>query len=179
MHDQDVLVVEGDLKDRNDRDELERMLHDAVGRLDPAHVSAVLEHPDTLRLLVMTTVTSMVHLALALTGHDRWWPSAVETIAGPGSVAVDAAEAKRRVSARTRDGEPETLLTSEELAARTGLKTRQSVHDWRKKGRIVGWQNTRRGYVFPAAQLDERNRPLEVSIAWPSCSAMATRLGSG
>ena len=25
---------------------------------------------------------------------------------------------------------------------------------------MVGWQNARRGYVFPAAQLDERNRPL-------------------
>ena len=34
------------------------------------------------------------------------------------------------------------------------------MHDWRRKGQIVGWQNARRGYVFPAGQLDERNRPL-------------------
>ena len=34
------------------------------------------------------------------------------------------------------------------------------MHDWRRKGRIVGWQNARRGYVFPAEQLDGRNRPL-------------------
>lgn len=161
MHDQDALVVEGDLKDRNDQDELERMLHDAVGHLDPAHVSAVLKYPDMLRFLVSAMVANMVDLGLVLTGLDRRRPSAVETIAGPASVVVDAAEAERQVSARTRDGAPETLLTSEELAARIGLKTRQSVHDWRKKGRIVGWQNTRRGYVFPAAQLDERNRPLE------------------
>ena len=69
-------------------------------------------------------------------------------------------KAERRLAARTRDRVPETLLTSEELAARIGLRTRQSVHDWRRKGRIVGWQNARRGYVFPAAQLDEQNRPL-------------------
>jgi hypothetical protein len=48
-----------------------------------------------------------------------------------------------------------------ELAARVGLKTRQSVHDWLKKGRIAGWRGAKRGYVFPADQFDERGRPLE------------------
>ena len=43
---------------------------------------------------------------------------------------------------------------------RPGLRTRQSVHEWRRKGRIVGWQNARRGHVFPTGQFDERNRPL-------------------
>ena len=53
-------------------------------------------------------------------------------------------------------------LPSDELASRVGLKTRQSVHDrLKKRGRIVGWQGARRGYVFPAGQLDERGRPLE------------------
>lgn len=161
MDDQDVLAAEGDLKDRNDRDELERILHDAAGRLEPAHVSAVLAHPDTLRL-ALVLAADVLRLALALTKLDRGQPSSsVETIAASASVAVDATEAEKRVSARTRQGAPETLLTSEELAARTGLKTRQSVHDWRRKGRIVGWQNTKRGYVFPAEQLDGRNRPLE------------------
>lgn len=85
----------------------------------------------------------------------------VETIAGPALSTVDADEADRRLAARTRGGAPETLLISEEeLAARTGLRPRQSVHDWRRKGRIVGRQNARRGYVIPAGQLEERNRPL-------------------
>ena len=35
------------------------------------------------------------------------------------------------------------------------------MHDWLKKGRIVGWRGARRGHVFPAAQLDERGRPLD------------------
>ena len=68
---------------------------------------------------------------------------------------------------------PETLLTSDELAARAGLKSRQWVDDWRKKGRIVGWQNARRGYVFPAAQFDGRNRPL------PGLDRIIGRFGDG
>ena len=55
----------------------------------------------------------------------------------------------------------EGLLTSAQLADLAGLKTRQSVHDWLKKGRIVGWQGAKRGYVFPAGQFDERGHPLK------------------
>ncbi|MYK60163.1 MAG: hypothetical protein F4027_16730 [Rhodospirillaceae bacterium] len=134
-----------------ERDELEGMLHAAAGRLSAANVAALIAHPDA--------VCSALAAADALTAIDQE-RSTVDTIAGPASTTVDADEADRQLASRTRAGEPETLLTSEELAARTGLRTRQSVHDWRRKGRIVGWQNARRGYVFPAAQLDERNRPL-------------------
>ena len=136
-----------------ERDELEGMLHDAAGRLSPAHVAALVAHPEAVR-------SALAAAADALTATDRERRSGVETIAGPSVPAADAAEADRRLAARSRGGAPETLLTSEELAARTGLRTRQSVHDWRRKGRIVGWQNARRGYVFPAEQLDGRNRPL-------------------
>ena len=86
--------------------------------------------------------------------------SEVETIAGPAVSTVDSDEKDRGLAARPCGGAPETLLTSEERAARTGLRTRQSVHDRRRKGRIVGWRNARRGYVFPAGQRDDRNRPL-------------------
>ncbi|MCY4138794.1 MAG: hypothetical protein OXF56_11070 [Rhodobacteraceae bacterium] len=48
----------------------------------------------------------------------------------------------------------------DELEARARLKTRLSVHDWCKNGQIIGWQNARRSFVYPAEQLDERNRPL-------------------
>ena len=122
-----------------ERDELEGILHAAGGRLSAAHVAALVAHPEVV-------CSALAAAADALTANDRE-RSGVATIAGPASTTVDA-------------GAAETLLTSEELAARAGLRTRQSVHDWRRKGRIVGWQNARRGYVFPAAQLDERNRPL-------------------
>ena len=133
--------------------ELEDMLHDAAVRLSPMHVSALVAHPDAVR-------AALAAAADALSTSDRDRRSSVEIIEGGAPLTVDAAEADRRLASRTRAGASETLLTSEEIAARAGLKTRQSVHDWRRKGRLVGWQNARRGYVFPAAQLDERNRPL-------------------
>ena len=136
-----------------ERNELEGMLHDAAGRLSPAHVAALVAHPEAVRSALAAAVD-------ALTAGDGERRSEVETIAGHVLPTVDATEADRRLSARARDGAPERLLTSGELAARTGLRTRQTVHNWRRKGRIGGWQNARRGCVFPAEQLDGRNRPL-------------------
>ena len=118
-----------------------------------AHVAALVAHPEAVR--------SALAAADALTAGDGERRSEVETIAGHVLTTVDATEADRRLSARARDGAPERLLISEEVAARTGLRTRQTVHDGRRKGRIVGWQNARRGYVLPAEQLDGRNRPRE------------------
>ena len=117
------------------------MLHEDAVRLRPAHMAALVAHPEAV-CLPLAAVD-------ALTASERE-RSGVETIAGAALAAVEADEADRRLAARRGEAVSETLLTSEEPAARTGLRTRQSVHDWRRKGRIVGWQNARRGYVFPA-----------------------------
>lgn len=136
-----------------ERNELEGMLHDAAGRLSPAHVAALVAHPEAVR-------SALAAAADVLTAGASGGRAGVETIAGRALSTTDIGETEGWLTARARDGAPEDLLTSEEMAARTGLRTRQSVHDWRRKGRIVGWQNARRGYVFPAEQLDERGRPL-------------------
>ena len=133
--------------------ELEGVLHEAAGRLSPAHVAVLVAHPDAVR-------SALAVAADVLTTDDEA-RLRIETIAGAEPVLVDADAAAGRMAERTREGAPETLLTSDELAERVGLKTRQSVHDWLKKGRIVGWRGARRGHVFPAAQLDERGRPLD------------------
>ena len=143
-----VSTAEGTIRERS---ELEGMLNDATGRLRPAHVAALVAHPEA--------ICSALAAADALTDGDGERRSEVETITGPVLPTVDATETGRRLSARARDGAPQRPLTWEELAARTGLKTRQTVHDWRRKSRIVGWQNARPGYVYPAEQLDGRNRP--------------------
>lgn len=135
-----------------DTHELEDMLHRAAGRLSPAHVATLVAHPDAVR-------SALAAAADALSTGDPDRRPSVETIEGDLPLLVEDREARQRLAERTRTGAPESLLTSDELAVRAGLKTRQSVHDWRKKGRIIGWQNARRGYVFPAAQLDNRNRP--------------------
>ena len=133
--------------------ELEGVLHEAASHLSPAHVAALIAHPDAVRSALAVAAN-----VLTIEGGAR---SGVETIAGVEPVRVEAGEASRRMTERTCAGTPETLLTSDELAERVGLKTRQSVHDWLKKGRIVGWRGARRGHVFPAAQLDSRGRPLD------------------
>ena len=133
--------------------ELEGVLHEAAGRLSPAHVAALVAHPDAVR--------SALAVAADVLTLDDEAGSGVESIAGAEPVRVGTEEAARRLAARTRKSAPETLLTSDELAERVGLKTRQSVHDWLKKGRIVGWRGARRGHVFPAGQLDKRGQPLD------------------
>ncbi len=132
---------------------LEGVLHEAASHLRPAHVAALVAHPDAVR--------SALAVAADVLTMDDEARSGVETIAGVEPVRVGAEEAAWRMAERTRAGAPETLLTSDEMAERVGLKTRQSVHDWLKKGRIVGWRRARRGHIFPARQLDERGRPLD------------------
>lgn len=132
---------------------LEGVLHEAASHLRPAHVAALVAHPDAVR-------SALAVAADVLTMDDEARPG-VETITGAQPVRVGAEEAAGRMAERTRAGAPETLLTSDEMAERVGLKTRQSVHDWLKKGRIVGWRRARRGHIFPAGQLDERGRPLD------------------
>ena len=133
--------------------ELEGLLHEAAGRLSPAHVAALIAHPDAVR--------SALAVAADMLTLDDEAGSGVEVIGRAEPPRVGAEEAARRMEKSSHAGAPETLLTSDELAERVGLKTRQSVHDWLKKGRILGWRGARRGHVFPAGQLDARGRPLE------------------
>ena len=133
--------------------ELEGVLHEAAGRLTPAHVAALIAHPDAVR--------SALAVAADVLTLDYEAGFGVKVISGAEPLRVGAEEAAGRMAERTRAGTPETLLTSDELAKRVGLKTRQSVHDWLKKGRIVGWRGARRGHVFPAGQLDAQSRPFE------------------
>lgn len=108
--------------------------------------------------LALRVVADSLSLRSANSSRDRY-PDA-EDIGGFKPQRVDADEADRRMLVRTRSGDREELLSSDEFATRIGLKTRQSVHDWLRRGKIVGWEGAKRGYVFPADQLDELGRPL-------------------
>lgn len=151
--------------------ELEGMLREVAFHLSPAHVEALVAHP--------TAVRSALAVAADVLSMDDKERSGVETITGKEVWQVGAEEADARMAEHTSKGATETLLTSDELAKRIGLKTRQSVHDWLKKGRIAGWRGARRGHVFPAGQLDERGRPLDDLDRLAGCSMTALPLGSG
>ncbi|MCY4558111.1 MAG: hypothetical protein OXF79_17425 [Chloroflexi bacterium] len=88
------------------------MSHDDAGRLSPAHVAALVASPEAVCLALPATDV--------LTARDQE-RSGVETMGGAASAAVDADEADRRLAARMGEAVSETLLTSEEPAARTGL----------------------------------------------------------
>ena len=144
-------------RDRNIR-ELESVLHAAADELSVAHVAVLAEHPEAVRS-ALAAAANVLSPERVKTAAGKG--SGIEIIADAESPSVDAWESDRTLSRRTRPGEREELLTSDELAERVGLKTRQSVHEWRKKGRIVGWQGAKRGYVYPARQFDRRGRPLD------------------
>ena len=131
---------------------LAALMHDAARTLSPRAVATLVAHPDAVRSALAVAADAVS--AREAGGGD------IEIIRGSRSRLVDA-EANRRIAERTRLGGKEALLTSDELATRAGLKTRQSVHNWLKKGRIVGWPGAKRGYVFPAGQLDDRGHPLK------------------
>jgi len=135
-----------------DVEALTAVVHRAARGLSSRAVATLVAHPDAVR-------SALAVAADALSASDH--PGDIEIVAGAEPRLVDAKEADRRITARTRSGRTTDLLSSDDLARRAGVKTRQSVHDWLKKGRIIGWQAAKRGYVFPAGQFDDRGRPLK------------------
>ncbi len=137
--------------------ELTALVHDAAEGLSARAVAVLVAHPDAVRSALAVAADSLS--VKSARDEDEQEAEIIGDAEAP--VVVDAKEANRRILVRTRPGGEGKLLTSDELAARVGLKTRQSVHDWLKRGRIIGWQGAKRGHVFPAAQLDRHGRPLK------------------
>ena len=132
---------------------LEGVVNAAARHLSARHIATLAQHPEAVR-------SALAAVAATLATEGASAPTVeVETITGEAPHLISAEEGARRLDAITQPGPSEDVLSSDELAARMGFKTRQSVHNQRIKGRIVGWQTVRRGFVFPAGQLDERGRP--------------------
>lgn len=137
---------------------LSSVFHDATGSLSSADLTTLVKNQDAvfLALIAFLQALSKTHADANIEQQPE-----VKIIKGERLHRISAAKAKKELARRTIPIEEENLLTSDELAVRVGLKTRQSVHDWRRKGKIVGWRRAKRGYVFPEGQLDERGRPPE------------------
>lgn len=135
---------------KNLNEALATVVQETAADLDPHAVATLVAHPDAVRAALAVAAD-----ALQAKGTDK----GITVIKGTESGLPKSLETDRRIAKRTRMGKKEDLLTSEQCAARTGLKTRQSVHDWLKKGQIIGWQGAKRGYLFPARQFDELGGP--------------------
>ena len=86
----------------------------------------------------------------------------IETIEGAKPCLIDEQQANELIEANTQEMEDmEDLLTSTQIAVLAGLNHHQVVHDWLKKGHIVGWKNARHDYVFPAGQFDKHGQPIK------------------
>ncbi len=131
---------------------LVRLLHQTVAALNPTAATALLAHPDALRSALAVAARTLLREPP---------PEELTVISGEPARLLVHAEAAKKLAERTHLAgyQGDELLTSDEFAKRVGTRSRQSVHNWLKKGRIIGWQSTKRGFVFPAEQLDERGRP--------------------
>lgn len=144
--------MESAQENNTDLEVLATVVQETARDLDPHAVAALVSHPDAIRA------------AIAVAAETLWkkgTEKGTAVIRGTEPRLVNKSETGRVIGERTRMGNKEDLLTSEQFAARAGLKTRQSVHDWLKRGRIVGWQGAKRGYVFPAGQFDDRGQPIK------------------
>ena len=83
--------------------ELEGILHEAAARLSPAHVAALVAHPDALRSALAVAADA---LSVDDAGPRAGTRLGIETIAGAEPDRVDAGEADRRLTARTARREP-------------------------------------------------------------------------
>ena len=129
------------------------MLRAATADLSPSVINALIARPDAVRGALAATAALLARDEAGRSTHDE-----IETIGLVAEPSRSPDEVGRIVEARTIPYEPdEEVLNSNEIAARLGLRSRQSVHDWLRKGKIVGWQTAKRGYMFPVRQLDERN----------------------
>ena len=134
-------------------DELTAVVRNAAEHLNAGAIAALVANP--------MAVASALAITASTLSTPKTRSGSIESIAGATPVLDGDKESRERLDARTKKGRETGLLTSDGLAERAGLKTRQSIHDWLKKGRVLGWEGAKRGLVFPEGQLDERGRPLK------------------
>lgn len=131
-----------------DDDELTNLLAKTAKTLPDNARQALLANPQALR-------SALAAAASALTGNE----ASIESIGSDDPAGlIDADDATRRIEARAVPARKQEFLSSEEMGERIGI-TRPTVHEWLRCGKIIGWQGARRGYLFPAAQLDKHGQP--------------------
>ena len=151
-------VQEQMLTEKQMHQRLDSVFHDATDGLSSDALATLVKNQEVVysALVAFLQTFSRMHADASIEQL-----SDVLHIKGAKLRKYSAAKAEKEIARRTIPIDEGNLLTSNELAARVGLKTRQSVHDWLRKGKIVGWRGAKRGYVFPEGQLDERGRPPE------------------
>lgn len=132
--------------------EVTEMVVNIVNQLPARVVARLVRRPEALKNAVRQAAG-----VVAREDHE----GAVEHLGGSlRRDAVSDSDALQRLDALTAPNRAERLLTSEEMSRVLGVKSRQTVLNWRADGKLLGWQGAKRGMLFPAAQLDVANRPI-------------------
>lgn len=167
----------------HDTEMLISVLRTAAAELSSNAVNALIAHPDAVRGALAAAGAVLTQEGTPEAGQGK-----IEIIGDRSEPRFTPEEAGKIIEEHTVVCEPdEEVLSSNEVAQRLGLRSRQSVHDWLRKGKLVGWQTAKRGYLFPARQFDRRNRPIEglgeivalfedADVAWDWLTAPATTL---
>lgn len=132
-------------------DELTDVVRRSAKGLSASAIAALVAHPAAVSSALAATAST---LGVAL---DR--PASDKRTETP-SLYVDEHTAAERLDRLTKTVPETGLLTSDEVATLAQVKSRQSIHDWLKKGRVIGWEGAKRGFVFPKRQFDHRGRPI-------------------
>ena len=120
-----------------DTETLINMLRSAAADLSPSVINALIARPDAVRGALAATGALLARDEAGRSTHDE-----IETIGLVAEPSRSPEEVRRIVEARTIPYEPdEEVLSSNEVAARLGLKSRQSVHDWLAQGQDCGVAN--------------------------------------
>lgn len=134
-------------------DELADVVRKSAKSLSAGAVAALVAHPAAVSSALAATASTLGLKPARRDGAER--------IGGPPPATLDEAFASEQLDRHTRQARESGLLTSDQVAELAGLKSRQTVHDWLKKGRVIGWEGAKRGVVLPKGQFDERGRPLD------------------
>ena len=162
------LSRDGDSGDDPNLDVLVALVGEALGELEPTTLEALAAHPQRTA--------------------DRIVATLAETVRGGGKVAtvrlegrpfrtVAKEEGRRRLDARMVAAPPiGPTLSSDEMADRLGLKARETVIRWHRAGKLVGFEQNRRGLRFPPEQVDGAGLLVpgiaELKAMWPDDRAL-------
>lgn len=147
----DVIDTPDSLDQRYGR-EARALVEQILGGLDRNEILRLQARPYVLE--------AAVHSALAALGTSNSSVDDIEIFGFKNKRRVESnATPEARLEALTVSVPTNDTLTSDEMAKRLGV-SRPTVVAWRNEGKLIGWQGVRRGYRFPAEQLNRRGKPL-------------------
>ncbi len=144
-------------QNRNASEQLTALLQVAVQKLPVKTMQRLVKHTEAIAS-ALAAAAAVIDADASSSGYPEPAVEQVGSVMPLKRISAEAAEAE--LQRRTGPGDVGKLLTSEVFGERAGIKSRQTVHQWVKKGAIIGLEGEKRGLQLPAEQLDARGQPI-------------------